>query len=83
MSRPSLTASIGPSPVLGFMAAIEFPFRDVSLYYRASAALTKSAPVRTRSGAPSGRDSERTDAEDHGGVQSYPSTAQQIVIQPI
>jgi hypothetical protein len=27
ISRPSFTASIGPSPVLGFMAAIVAPFR--------------------------------------------------------
>jgi hypothetical protein len=29
MSRPSLTASIGPSPVLGFMAAMIVPFRGM------------------------------------------------------
>jgi hypothetical protein len=71
MSRPSLTASIGPSPVLGFMAAIEFPFRDVSPYYRASAVFEKS------------RSHASTLGVDHGGVQSYPSTAQQAEIQTI
>ena len=33
MRRPSFTASIGPSPVRGFMAAIELPLSWLTLHY--------------------------------------------------
>ncbi|MCU1421561.1 MAG: hypothetical protein JWN36_1212 [Microbacteriaceae bacterium] len=67
MRRPSLTASIGPSPVLGFMAAMMDPLSWNYFYY--------PVPERTpkNEGAESGR---------YGGVQSYPLTHQQTYNQP-
>src|SRR5689334_11278274 len=46
--RPSFTASIGPSPVLGFMAAIAAPFRggSVTQVYRAPRTGDKSGAIR-------------------------------------
>jgi hypothetical protein len=59
MRRPSLTASIGPSPVLGFMAAMSNPLSDGYLTiipYFASEQKTRASTTA-----------------DYGGVQSYPS----------
>jgi len=71
MSRPSFTASIGPSPVLGFMAAMRSPFVDVSpiiCHPRWSAEIVCLPTSRSD--------------EDHGGDQSAPSTPQHTRSHP-